>query len=171
MSLQFSRSLRTLRLDSFRLTRIGLILAILLMLGLLTWFFFAKVTIYENSTALEIQSDGRIIATFTETGIQRIEMGQAAVLRLTIGADQPTAALESAIYQVFPDSKQAELVVMPEEPTPQMLGEKVSGRAEVEVAYLTPAQLLMQATGKALDQVDIPLSPQNTQPVEGTEGS
>ncbi len=143
MSLQFSRSLRILRLDSYRLTRIGLVLAILLMMGLLVWFFFAKITIYENSTALDIQDDGRIVADFSKEGMQRIEMGQAAILRLTTGADQPTVVLELAVYQVFPESNQAELVVMPDEGAPQLLGEKVSGRAEVEVASLTPAQLLM----------------------------
>ncbi len=39
MSIQFSRSMRALRLDSFRATRIGLVIAVLIMLALIAVVF------------------------------------------------------------------------------------------------------------------------------------
>ena len=163
MSLQFSRSLRILRVDNFRLARFGMLFSILLMAGLLVWFFLAKVTLYENSTSLKFQQDGRIVATFSEEGLQRIRMGQAVLVRLNMGPDQPLVTLPAAIYEIPQDTDQVELVMMTNDLPSEALSGKVSGRAEVEVEYLTPAQLVIRAMGKALNQADLPVSPQNTQ--------
>ena len=156
MSLQFSRSLRILRVDTFRAARIGMLFAILLMAGLLAWFFLAKVTLYENSTSFKFRDDGRIQASFSEEGLQRIRMGQAALVRLNMGPDQQQVTLPAAVYDLPQGSDQVELVAMTNEIPSEALSGKASGRVEVEVESLTPAQLVIRATGKVLKQADLP---------------
>ena len=161
MSLQFSRSLRV---DSFRLSRIGLVVAILLMVVLLAWFFLAKVTLYENSRSLTISEDGRVVATFSPEGQRRLQQGQYVVLRLNTGPDQPALALPAMVYYLRSDTDQVELILLSNQAPPTLANGKISGRAEVEVEYVTPAQLLVRATGKYLNEGDIPVSPQNGPP-------
>lgn len=163
MSLQFSRSLRALRVDSFRSARIGMFLAILIMIGLLAWFTLAKVTIFENSNAIRFTEDGRLVATFSSEGINRVRQGQAAILRVSLGQDQPAIALPALVYQLEPDSDEAQVMVLGGEIPENLRSGKLSGRVEVEVEYLTPAQLLLRASGKYLGNNEIPISPQNLQ--------
>jgi hypothetical protein len=154
-----------------------LLVAILLMGVLLAWFFLAKVTLYENSRSLTISEEGRVIATFSPEGQRRLRQGQYVVLRLNTGPDQPALALPAMVYYLRSDTDQVELILLTNDVPPDLLSGKISGRAEVEVEYLTPAQLLVRATGKYLNEGDIPVSPQNgsqggppptsTQPYQG----
>jgi len=100
MSLQFSRSIRSLRLDSFRVSKIGLILATIILALLLVWFFFAKVTIYESTDKIEFQTDGSVIATFTSEAIRRVEVGQRAVVRINVGKDQKPLSFPALVVDV-----------------------------------------------------------------------
>jgi hypothetical protein len=163
LSLQFSRSLRSLRVDSFRAAKIGLLLAIFLMTGLLAWFFLARVTLYENSTSIQLTDDGRIRASFSKEGMGRIHKGQAALVRLKNGPDQAVVTLPAFVYDIEPDTDQAILVFDTNQVPPDLLGDNLNGRVEVEVEYLTPVQLVLRATGKYLNESDIPVSPQNIQ--------
>lgn len=159
--------MRILRADSYRASRFGLFFALLIMVGIMAWFFFAKVTLYENSTALQIQEDGRAFATFNEEGLQRIQMGQRAILRFNPGNSQPIVTLPAVVYDLLSEPNTAELIIITNEIPQEVLAGKISGRAEVEVDYLTPAQLLMQASGRLLNQAELPVSPQKI-PMERT---
>jgi len=161
LSLQFSRSMRSLRADSFRITRLGLLLGILLMIGLLAWFFFAKVTLYEHSTSIEIRPDGQVIATFSEEGLRRIRQGQAVVLRLDQGANMPVITIPGMVYDTQKIAGKVILMLFAVDLPEELLSGNVSGRAEVEVEYVSPAQLIVRATGRYLDSSNqIPVSPQ-----------
>ena len=111
MSLQFSRSLRALRVDSFRPSRIGLFLGILLMMGLIVWLFTAKVTLYENSASLQFGEDGRILATFTPEGMKRIRQGQTGMLHIDAGTDQQAESLPAMVFDTQADSNVAEILI------------------------------------------------------------
>jgi hypothetical protein len=163
LSLQFSRSLRSLRVDSFRAAKVGLLLAILLMTGLLAWFFLAKVTLYENSTSIELTDDSRILASFSQEGMGRIRKGQAALVRLKSGSDQPDVTLPAFVYDLSPESNQAVLVFDTNQVPVELQTGSLNGRVEVEVEYLTPVELVVRATGKYLNETEIPVSPQNNQ--------
>ena len=138
-------------------------LAIFLMIGLLAWFFMAKVTIFENSSALRVTEDDRLVASFSSEGMSRVRQGQAAILRVSQGQDQPAITLPAYVYQLEPDSDEAQIVVTEGEVPVNLRSGKLSGRVEVEVEYLTPAQLLLRASGKYLGNNEIPVSPQNLQ--------
>jgi len=161
MSLQFSRSMRALRVDSFRPARVGLFLAIVLMSGLIAWFFAAKVTIFENSTSLQFSEDGRLMANFTPEGMKRIRKGQTATLQIDAGADQPGESLPAMVFDTQPDSNVAEILVKVAQVPDSLKSGGLSGRVEVEVEYATPAQLLLRISGKYFGNSSIPVSPQS----------
>jgi len=166
MSLQFSRSLRSLRIDSFRASRIGLILAVLNMSALIAWFFLAKVTLYEASSSVSFTEDGRLMATFSPESIKRIQPGQSAILRLTPGADQPTIAIPTLVFDVETGEDRVELLVMTSDFPETIPKEKLSGQVEVEVEYITPAELVLRTSGKVFTKNEIPVSPQNFKETE-----
>jgi hypothetical protein len=170
MSLQFSRSLRALRVDSFRPSRIGLFLAIILMGGLIAWFFTAKVTLYENSTSLQFSEDGRLMANFTPEGMKRVRQGQTAMLHIDAGTDQPAESLPAMVFDTQADSNVAEIMVKSNDVPESLKKGTLSGRVEVEVEYTTPAQLLLRVSGKYFGNNNILVSPQSTQPaVQGNQ--
>jgi multidrug resistance efflux pump len=79
MSNPFSRSLRSLHSDSFRLSILFLVLAAMLLAAWTAWFFFAKVSIYAISDRADLEVDraahpvasqftGRVVATHLVLG-------------------------------------------------------------------------------------------------------
>jgi len=166
MSLQFSRSMRSMKSDSYRASRIGLILAILLMLFLVAWFFFSRVTLYESSSDLRGEQDGFVTATFKEEALSRIRPGQAALLRLSGGTNQRPVPLEAAVFSVDRESGQVELLVLAGDLPGDLLSGKLAGQVEIEVERVTPIELVLRTSGKYLSNSDVQLSPQNS---AGTE--
>ena len=146
-----------------------MILSILLMGVLLAWFFLAKVTLYENSQTLKFGDEGRLFATFSPEGQRRLRQGQSVILRLDMGPDQPVLTLPAMVFDLRSDSDQVELIILSDQIPPELQSGKINGRAEVEVEYVTPVQLLVRATGKMLVGNEIPVSPQNLQPVQPTQ--
>ena len=163
MSLQFSRSMRVLQLDSFRAARIGLLLAALNMAILVIWFFTAKVTLYEVSDEIALGTEDRIIASFPKDALSRIRTGQPAWLRIDPGAEQSSIKLPALVYEVQRDQNKAVFVILANESPVNYLAEKPSGQIEVEVEYITPAELVLRTSGKLLNRNQIPLSPQTVE--------
>jgi hypothetical protein len=162
MSLQFSRSIRSLRIDSFRASRIGLLLGLLIMSALIAWFFFAKVTLYETSASISFTENGRLMAVFTPEAIKRIQPGQSAILRLSPGADQSSINASALVYGVETEQNNVELLVMTPGLSAEIPKEKLSGQVEVEVEYITPAKLVLRTSGKVFNnnKNEVPFSPQ-----------
>jgi len=160
LSLQFSRSLRSLRIDSFRAARIGMILAALNMLALVLWFFLARVTIYEVSDKLSLGKDGRVNAEFSTEAMGRIQTGQSAILRIDPGPEQPEQSLPALVVNVERGGNRVQLLIMVPDLSPQNLGEQIKGQAQVEVEYVTPAELVLRTSGKYLGAEQVPVSPQ-----------
>jgi len=148
VSLQFSRSLRSLKVDGFRASRIGLILAILLMVALIFWFFSAKVTLYESSSSISLTEDGHLLASFTPNALRRIQPGQPGVLRLDAGSDQRPITTPVTVFDLPQDSEQVEFLVQGGNIPPDILAGKIAGQVEVEVEHITPAELVFRTSGK-----------------------
>jgi hypothetical protein len=164
LSLQFSRSVRALRLDSFRPSRIGLILAIANMMVLLGWFFFARVTLYEVSPTLSPADEGRVSATFSPEVFNRIQVGQKALVRLNAAPNQPAVALPAMVFDLDRAKNQAIIYPLPPESLPDLSGNQINGRVEIEVEYVTPLELVMRNSGRFLNQTGLQVGqPQPTQ--------
>ncbi len=163
MSLQFSRSLRSLKIDGFRASRIGLILAILNILALIGWFFIAKVTLYETSSAVNLTEDGRVVASFESDSMKRIQRGQAGLLRLDLGKDQRMVTLPLTVFDKQEGGDQVEFLVQSNELATNFPAGKLSGQVEVEVEQVTPAELVLRTSGKYFSNNQVPLAPQAEQ--------
>jgi hypothetical protein len=163
VSIQFSRSMRSLRLDSFRATRIGLVFAIIIMLALIVWFFMAKVTLYEVGSSMEWNVDGKLMVTFPKEALSRLRPGMPAILRLPQSTDQPAMTIPAVVFDLPREGEQVEILVLSgAQPLDTQQG-KLTGQVEVEVEYVTPAELVLRSSGKFLDRSQVPISPQNPQ--------
>ena len=80
MATAFSRSLRSLQGDSFRLTLIALPTAVALLLGWSGWFFFSRVSLYAvtDSARLEVDQEAHVLsaAVSGRVVISRLELGR-----------------------------------------------------------------------------------------------
>ena len=162
MSLQFSRSMRSLHLDSFRASRVGLILAIVNVLALLAWFFFVKVTLFEISNEVTFLPDGQAVALFPAEARARIEPGQPAVMRINLGPDQDQITLPALVIDLDPNSDEVYFLVITNEIPLDTLPEDLSGQIEIEVEYVTPFTLVRRASGTYFADTQIPVSPQES---------
>ena len=163
VSIQFSRSVRSLQIDSSRLTLVGLGLGIIMMVALILWFFLARITLFEISTSATFDQNRRVQATFSPEGLSRIQPGQAALVRLSAPGDQRPIAIPAMVYDTQKGKGQVELILL-EDPFGQSgIPSQLSARAEVEVEYINPAMLVMRASGKFLNRSRLPVSPQNLQ--------
>jgi hypothetical protein len=155
--------MRALRLDSFRATRIGLVFAIFIMLALIVWFFLAKVTLYEVSNSLELNPEGNILATFPKEARARLRPGMPAIVRLSQGADQPTLTLPAVVWDLPREGEQVAIMVLSEGLPLDAQQAELSGQVDVEVEYITPAELVLRTSGKFLNRSQVPVSPQSGQ--------
>ncbi len=128
MSIQFSRSMRSLNLDSYRTSRIAMILATILMLALILWFLLAEVTLYESSSTVSLTEDGRVIAVFSPESLRRIQPGQNGFLRLNTRPDQPLASYPAVVVATNTETNEAEFFVYPGENPPEF-NDRQTGRA------------------------------------------
>jgi hypothetical protein len=161
LSLHFSRSTRSINLDSYRAAHIGLILAVGVMLLLLAWFFLSRITLYETSNQVQFGQDGKIQASFSPEAFLRIQPGQAAILRLSLGADQPPVSVPVMIMRVNQKDKLAEFAQLDNRINLQELPPDLKGQVEVEVEHISPLALVMRASGKYLNSSQLPVSPQS----------
>ncbi len=163
MSLTFSRSTRSLGIDSFRASRFGLLLAIGLMVAFLAWFFLARVTLYEVSSTMRLLEDGMLQVTFAQEALGRLRQGQPAMVRLYPGPDQPVISLPAMVYEIPTEGEDVKFYLMTSELSPGGLQGKLNGQVEVEVEHLSPAELVLRTSGKYLNRSPVPVSPQNSQ--------
>ncbi len=162
MSVPFSRSTRSLTLDSFRPALIGLGFAILILLALILWFFLAKVTLYQSSSTATLGKDGQIIASFPAEAFSQIKPGQAAVLRLGQEGDQRPISVPAMVFDTQGGNENVILIVKDAGNLPEALTEDLPGRVDVEVEYISPANLLGRASGKFMARGNLPSNSQSS---------
>ena len=161
MSLSFSRSLRSLHNDSYRLSLAGLAVGILLLLAWSAWFFLAKVTLYETSREFDVRRDGALMVTFEPEALARLRPGQAATLRLANSSGQEAHALPALVMDTpsgGSSNSQVELFVY----SPEPLQPGLTGQVQVEVDYVSPAMLALRSAGLFVDDPQLTLSPQQS---------
>ena len=161
MSLPFSRSIRSLDIDSYRASRIGMILAIVIMILLFAWFFFVKVTLYEVSSDLTFTEDGYVLAYFPKEALKRIRTGQPVILRVYSDPDQAALTIPGLVISTEKDGEQVQILMISEEAFSLPPQEDLTGQAQVEVEYVTPATLVRRASGSFLNNSQFPVSPQD----------
>ena len=162
MSIPFSRSMRSLQVDSYRASLVGILLASAVMLALVVWFFSARITLFEVSQSVSMTEDGRLMGRFSAESMARLRQGQPAVLRVTVGSDQSVTPLPAMVFTIQPGSNDVEIILTTNEVPENLLAQGFKGQVQVEAEYVTPAVLVMRAMGKYLNRQQIPVSPQET---------
>lgn len=155
--------MRSLRVDSFRASRIALLLAILLMTALLAWFFLARVTLYEVGNSLQWLENGMLQAAFPDEAQGRLRAGQLATVRLNAGPDQPPLSIPAMVYDVPLEGGQVQLYLLTNELPGGSPQAKLNGQVEVAVERITPAELVLRTSGKYLNRSPNLTAPQNPQ--------
>ena len=143
MAVPFPRSIRSLKADSFRYTLIGLAIASVLLLAWGHWFFGTEVTLYQHSKRAYSQ-DQLIIGEFPSDKLRGIRLGQRALFYPEDDADA-IAVIVSEIRRDA-DSGQPSRVVFVAQQN-RYVTDGTTGRVEIAVAKLSPAQLLLQQSG------------------------
>jgi hypothetical protein len=161
MSLQLSRSVRSLEVDSYRTAKIAMLLAIVIAVALLVWFVFARVTVYEISNDVQYLGDGRIVAQYPTEPRKRIQPGMSAILRISTLDDGKTLTLPALVVDVDRQTNLVEFIIFTDETTLSALDPDLIGQVEVEVEHITPAALVRRSTGSFLSNTEFPVSPQS----------
>lgn len=148
MAMPFSRTMRSLYADSFYFSLAGLIVAILLLLTWMAWFFMARMTLYETGQLVQAKRTGTIVADFPLAAAEHIRSGQVA-LAYPQGLGEATGApLQAVVTEVLPAHEQRvriELFPHSEITVRHIPPGTVTGRVTVEVAHISPAMLLLRA--------------------------
>ncbi len=161
MSIAFAHSLRSLQADRNRFSLVALSLAGLLFLGWLAWFCFAQVTLYETGQIVQTSSDGVVVAQFPSAAQARLQLGQAVQLRLA--GSVPGNAIPATIADIAQQSSDGQLQVTiyadMDTPNAGALQNGLTGQASVAVEQLSPARLLLRATGQGVNTSPVSLEP------------
>jgi len=129
---------------------IGLALAIVTLVALIAWFLLGRIALYQSSTSAELQLDGQIVASFPIETFNKLKYGQNALLRLGQSGDQRPVSLPAVVFDTQGGNEQVILVLADVSTLPDGVAEGTKGRVDVETEKISPAELLLRASGKFL---------------------
>ena len=128
----FARTLRALDADDFRASKLGLLMAAVV-LGVWAWWMIgAHIPQYESTNNVRIES-GRVIAYFPPDALGHIHANQSAQVHFN------GRAFPSQVQKVTADH--AELIFTSHQPPATT---SASATAEVEVSRLSPASIALR---------------------------
>ena len=81
MSVSFSRSMRSLAADSFRLSVLGFIFSAILVVAWFAWFFLARISVYELSETARLEVGAAVHPVVSPVG------GRVAAVHMTVGRE------------------------------------------------------------------------------------
>ena len=73
-------------------------------------------------------------------------------MRLNTRADQPVESYPAVVVSTNTETNEAEFFVYPGENSPEFTPGKLDGRMDVVAETITPARLVLRATGKYMNQ-------------------
>lgn len=164
MSIPFSQSLQSLHADHGRTSLWGISLAISLLGLWVGWFLIPSLTIYTTGTLTGRTRSGDVLATFTAQESSQLLPGQAAMI-YPADATSGVTALPATILAVDlgDPGEAAQVRFYPESSVDidTLFANGVSGEVTVETETVSPAVLLLRATGQLVDTPPVSLSPQD----------
>lgn len=128
-----------------------MIIGSLLMLMLILWFFFAKVSVHETSQEVSLSKDGTFLVVFSDEAMTRIQPGMEALIRVFTIADQPPVTIEGVVFDTDPDQNLVEIITQSEEFFELPDVERISAQADVEIERVTPVRLVQRFSGQFVD--------------------
>ena len=141
--------MQSLSSDRYRLARIGLILSILLVIGMLAWFFLARLSIYEQSSSLEYTQDNRLLAEFSEEVNGLIRSGQPGILRFASQSGEQPLTVDVMVYSKDEVSGKFELILTENVSSLLLQPGNLDGVVSVQVGNLAPVELVLRSIENA----------------------
>ena len=126
----FARTLRALDADDFGASKLGLLLAVLLLIGWSWWMLAARFPQYETTTNVRIEQ-GRAVAYFPADVINRIKVGEPAIIHID------GVAFSSHVESIAPDNIDLALPATSHQPAATI-------SADVETTRVSPAAIALQ---------------------------
>lgn len=150
MTVQFSRSVRSVQADNLGPMLIGAAFFAVLIFGWILWFFFATVPYFAESTEASYQREGYILANFPAATFPRLRRGQTAQFLLTTG-DQTSSTIPLIVSDLYPETAQARLILRVSDQDAPRLQPGLTGQVKVTVERLTPARIVLRSAGLLSD--------------------
>ena len=164
MSIPFSQSMQSLHGDHGRASLWGISLAITLLLLWGGWFFAPSLTVHTTGSLTGRTRSGDVIATFGPQESTQLRLGQAALIYPT-NTTSGVTILPATILEVDlgDPGEAAKVRLYPESivDVDTLFANGVSGEVKVETETISPAVLLLRATGQLVDTPPVSLSPQD----------
>ncbi len=180
MSSPFSRTIRSINADSFHASVAGLVIGLLILGAWCAWFFMARVSIYKVSSKVWVtgeetivsgfSQDSRrpgetrengIVAQFSQEDMADIKPGQEAILHLKgTGQARSVPAKVTRILKQE-DKDQVELSTQLDANSRVQLKKGDTGEVKIAVDHVSPAVMVMRASGLFEDAVGISSTPEN----------
>lgn len=164
MPTPFANTLRSLNADRFHASLIGLGVALVLLIAWGSWFFLARMTIYEVSVSAVVARGGFIIAEFPSAKSGRIRRGQAAWLYPVLDSAKQPANIPAVVVDIIksPSTELARFKLFPilDQDLSEILPEGQKVKVEIEVESVSPAVLVLRTSGLLIDTPGVALSPQ-----------
>lgn len=146
MTVQFSRSVRSIQADNLGPMLVGVAFFAAVMLGWAIWFFFATIPSYENSTTATYQQNGYIMADFSPAAFLQLRRGQSAQFRVaTDGQSMP--AIPLTVTDLYPERGQARLILQVDDAEAITLQSGIGGEVKVVTQQLSPARTVLRSAG------------------------
>lgn len=146
MTVQFSRSVRSIQADNLGPMVIGAAFFAVLMLGWVIWFFFATIPSYESSVSATYPRDGYVVAEFSEAAFSQLRRGQSAQFRLsTSGKSLP--AIPLVVTDLYPETTQVRLIFHADDATVAVLQPGSTGQVKVVTERISPARTVLRSAG------------------------
>lgn len=150
MTVQFSRSVRSLQADNLTPIVIGTISFALLMIGWLLWFFFATIVTYEMSIMATYQPQGYVIARFSPATFRRLQPGQPATFMPQTAADT-APSIRVIATDLYPETGEVRFIIRVEDDEVPALQPGMTGAVRIIVEQLSPARIVLRSAGLAPD--------------------
>ena len=138
----YPNTIRSLNGNRTRSWLLVLIFALSLLLAWWLWFFLAQITFTEVSQNARVVSGNIIVADFDEKALAKIRLGQAAFVYVDDEVGLP-GTIPAMVADIEREEGEVQFVVEVE----AIREEELIGQVEVEVEYLSPARLVLRASG------------------------
>jgi len=155
--------MRSIEADSFRPSMVGLILALVLLMGWGIWFVAARITLFETAQATQVSTDGEVLVEFPSEKQPVFKIGQYGWLHVAQPDGEGTIDLPAVLMDIRHDpaknSVELELFAM-DNPNEPVLETGMQAQVEIATGHLSPAELVIRASRQANTTPNLSLSPQ-----------
>lgn len=145
MAIQFSRSIRSLKNERNIAGFVVLASAGLVVAAWLLWFFFAPITLYEESSNFTVRRDGLLLVHFSEAALERILPGQAALFFPTTSQDQLGSSIPAQVMDTPASTGREDGLVHVYLKTSTQAGADLTGQVRIAVEQLSPLSLILRS--------------------------